>query len=296
MARRREGSFHRLAREGWLTNQHGAWAMMILPLLVGSILGGLSWRQLLLTVSWVLAFFFFNALGLWMKVGSSARRSARRRSPSPSSGRVRLTPRQKESVRRRQRKYLAPLLTYAALATLGAIGLLILDPGLWVWAPGLAILFGLSVEEMYAGRDHSFLARASAILASQLLTPIAFSLGSHPADWQRVWIATAILTVYFVGTIPYVKTLIRERENPLWIRVSFTYHVVMVVAAIVLAGTGYLSWWIAGLFTVLVIRAVGFPLLSRHLGHPLRPAVIGFTEFAVSLLVVLTLTVPTTLT
>ena len=120
-----------LVRTGWVTNQHGAWAMMLVPILVGSTLGGFSWLQALLTFAWLNAFFFFNALGLWVKVSSSMR--------GRSAGKP-LTVQQKSSVSGRQRRYLPALGTYGALAAVGALGLLVVHPWLVLWAPSFTIL------------------------------------------------------------------------------------------------------------------------------------------------------------
>ncbi len=277
---------HNLVRTGWLSNQHGAWAMMVVPLLVGSILGGFSWPQALLTFAWLNAFFFFNALGLAMKISSSMR--------ARSKG-APLTAAQKASVLRRQKRYAPALITYGALAALGALALLVVRVQLLVWAPAFAILFGLAAWEVYCGRDRSFLARATAILASQMMTPIAFSLGTHPENWTRMWVATIILSLYFVGTIPYVKTLIRERGESSWLRLSIGYHAAVLATAVVLGALGVLTWWVSALWVLLLARAVAFPLWSAAIGKQLRPAVIGFAEMAVSVATVLTLVLPTAL-
>mgnify|MGYP002735542183 CR=1 FL=1 len=71
-------TIHSLVRDGWITNQHGAWAMMLVPLLVGSLLGGPTWWQALLSFAWVVAFFFFNAFSMWVKVMARARARALR--------------------------------------------------------------------------------------------------------------------------------------------------------------------------------------------------------------------------
>ena len=110
-----------------------------------------------------------------------------------------------------------------------------------------------------------------------------------------MWVATVILSLYFVGTIPYVKTLIRERGDVLWIRLSVGYHALVLVVAVVLGALGILSWWISALWLLLLIRAVAFPAWSTAIGKPLRPAVIGFAEIAVSVATVLALVLPTNL-
>lgn len=263
---------HDLVRTGWLSNQHGAWAMMIVPLFVGSYLGGFSWTQLLLTAAWFTAFFSFNALGLWMKLAAVARK--------------RDNPTVRKNIARRQRVYLPAMLTYATIAAAGALILIILHPKLLMWAPAFAVLAGTAIWEMWRDRERSYLARASAILASGLLAPIAFQLGTDPVAWNKMWVAAVVAALYFLGTIPLVKTLIRERGDTKWLAFSFSYHAVVLVIATVLAALGLVTWWIPGLWLILLARAIAFPIISRQRG-PLKPAVIGFSEVFFSVLVVL---------
>jgi hypothetical protein len=51
----------------WVPNQHGAWAMLAGPLLVGILAGGAAWVHLPLTVLWFLGYFAFFAAARWLK-------------------------------------------------------------------------------------------------------------------------------------------------------------------------------------------------------------------------------------
>ena len=282
-----------LTRCGWLSNQHGAWAMMVVPLFVGSYLGGFSWWQALLTAAWFAAFFSFNTFGLWVKVSASARKRAQMQ--HRGEGKPLLSEAQKKSVRSRQSRFVPPMVTYASVAAVLAAVILVAHPGLVVWAPAFSVCVAVAVWEMWEGRERSFLARASAIVASGLLTPIAFSLGTDPHDAARMWVASAVLILYFIGTIPYVKTLIRERNNPVWLRFSLGYHAALLALAAALSVTGVLSWWVTLLWVVLLARAALFPYWSKRSG-PLKPPVIGFSEFAFSAMVVAAVLAPPLLT
>jgi hypothetical protein len=50
----------------WVPNQHGAWAMLAGPLLVGVLAGGAAWVHVPLTVLWFLGYF---ATGRWLGTG-----------------------------------------------------------------------------------------------------------------------------------------------------------------------------------------------------------------------------------
>lgn len=278
-----------LTRVGWLSNQHGAWAMMLVPLLTGSILGGFSWQQLVATFAWLFAFFFFNALGLWMKVTVSVYRRAAAR--APEGQKPRLTEAQKKNLNSRRSRFLPPMATYAGLAGVLAVVLIVIRPGLMVWAPAFAVVFFIAIWEMWRDRERSFLARASAIVASGFMTPIAFTLGSNPVAWNQMWIATVVLILYFIGTIPMVKCLIRERNNPVWVRFSLGFHAFWLLVALGLSVAGLLSWWIPLLWLVLLGRAAWLSHWSSKSG-PLKPAVIGVTEFLFSALAIAAVVAP----
>lgn len=268
--RRKKSVTSSLVRNGWLTRQHGGWPMATVPVIAGSALGGFSWSQLLLGVSWLIAFLWFDTLTTWMKSAVRTNGAGKRQ--------VNLS---------RGRRYVPALITYALIAGVGALALVILHPRVLLWGLVILPLFSIAWWEMWRGEYQSFLARAAAILASTLLLPIAYELGTHPNNWVRAWVATAFVTAYFVGTVPYVKTLIRERGNPGWLRFSLGYHVAMTVITAIAWGFGLATWWMTAAWVILTVRAWVYPEISRRRGKPLRPAVIGVSELAFTAIVLI---------
>ena len=66
----------KLARDGWISDQHGAWTMMAFPPLLGWALSfTFSWTVILMLVAWAMAFQTFSAVCLWVK--TPAKRRAR---------------------------------------------------------------------------------------------------------------------------------------------------------------------------------------------------------------------------
>src|ERR1019366_9068822 len=57
----------RVRGPGWVPNQHGAWAMLIVPFAVGALDTGPSWRHLPLLFAWLAGYFAFFAAGLWLR-------------------------------------------------------------------------------------------------------------------------------------------------------------------------------------------------------------------------------------
>ncbi len=249
----------KLVRTGWISRQHGAWPMTLVPVFAGSALGGFTWTQLLLSVSWVLAFLCFDVLTSWIRAVAPRRKMAR------------------------GNRYLPALFVYCTLAGIGLVALVILHPQILRWAVVIFPCFLISTTETLRGNYQSYLSRATAIIASCSLTPIAFELGSHPEDWSRAWAATIMLAAYFLGTIPYVKTLIRERDKPGWLVFSMAFHLVVTAASLLAWRMGMVPIWFFLAWVVLTVRAWVFPALSRRSvrehGRPLRPAVFGSSEF-----------------
>lgn len=267
----------KLTRTGWVTRQHGAWSMTLVPVFVGSALGGFTWWQLLLGISWLIAFQAFDAFGLWVQA------VAPRKSRSGSASQNKLT-------LARGRKYVNAILTYSVVAASTAAVLIMREPRLLWLGLGIAPLALISIFEMWQRRPASFLARSSAIVASALPTPAAFMLGSHPVQWEHMWTATILLIAYFVGTIPYIKTLLREKGNKWWLNFSISYHATFTVVALAGALTGRLTWWVFICWVILTVRAIVFPYVANR--RQLRPAVFGISEFLFSAIVVAAILLP----
>ena len=179
--------------------------MLAAPLLVGVVGGGPHWLHLLLAVAWFIAFFAFNATGLWLKA-------------------------------RRRPRYWPPVRAYAlALAVVG-IPLLAVDPQLLWWAPAFAPLLAVGLWCSWTRRDRSLLNDGATVLAACLMAVVAWQLGSFPYDAPAAaWTWAVVLWVYFFGTAFYVKTMIRERGNPAMLRASIGYHAAATFVALMIA-------------------------------------------------------------
>lgn len=200
--------------------------MLVVPPVVGATLAGWTWRHALLLAAWLTGYLAYHAAGLWLRA-------------------------------RRRPRYRPPVLAYGAAAVVPAAALLASAPHLWVWGPVLAVLLAASLLASWRRDDRSWWNDVVTQVAAVLLTPVAAGLGPERTDpWRLdgdVWAATAVLLAYFLGTVPYVKSMIRERGNPAVLRVSAGYHVVV-------AGLGWLVDPLLGLVgTLLAARAVLVP-------------------------------------
>ncbi|MCA0435666.1 MAG: YwiC-like family protein [Actinobacteria bacterium] len=246
----------------WLPRQHGAWAMLLVPAVVGAVRGGFDGLQLVLAVGVLTAYGAVNAAGLAVRA-------------------------------RDRRRYLRPVLTYGGLAALCGIVALVAHPALLVWLSAYLPLGLVAGFLTWRRRERSLLNDAVTILAACLVAGVMFQAGpgrdgldplGSLAQWQQMaWVVVALFA-YFFGTALYVKTVIRERTNPAYHRASVGYH------------AGWAVFWaLSGLVGVPVGAAtrvglvVLFLLLTARAkvmaGRRVKPLYVGLGEIGFSALI-----------
>ncbi|GAB78301.1 YwiC-like protein [Austwickia chelonae] len=236
----------------WLPRQHGAWAMLAVPALVGGLRNGWGLTQTLLLLLLLSGYFLFNAAGL-------ALRSRRWHRQRPA------------------------LLTYAAVSAPFAVALLILDPSLLRWLPVYLPLALTSLFFSWKRQDRALANDAVTILAACLFAAVMASAHPHPGDPIQITAGVvAVLFAYFFGTALYVKTLIRERTNPVFHRVSIGYHLLCpllfwtVSQAVAVPDSVVLRWLTTVFFIGLAVRAWAMA------GRRVRPMSVGLGEIGAS--------------
>lgn len=246
---------------GWIPDQHGAWAMITIPALSGVVLAGFAPVHLPLLLLWWVGYFAFQAMALWLKS-------------------------------RRKARYFPPVRTYTLAAAPFGIATVAMEPGLALWVPVFAPLVAVAVWAAWTRNERSMVNDLATVLAACLMVAVAFSaaVGRNSPDWPWVWTVTAVELAYFWGTIPHVKALIRERNNPAFARLSIWYHAVCTAAVVAAAVAGWLAatplggWLLAALWVGLTARTA-WMTRRQHVTGPFRPMTIGLTEVAFSLLV-----------
>jgi hypothetical protein len=245
---------------GWLPRQHGAWAMLTVPLLAGAWLAGLAPVHLLLAAFWLTGYLAYHAAGRWLRAV------------------------------RRDRE-LPPLLTYGSAAVVLGLGTVIAAPHLVWWAPVFAPMLTVSLWWTVRGAERSLRNDAVTVIAAGLMTPVAFDAAAGPGAAvtdPTVWAVTLLVTGYFLGTVLYVKTMIRERGDRRYRLASLGYHLVGLAGAVTLVADGRASVAVVAVWVVLVGRAVAGPAVNARRTAPLRPVVVGVGEIVLSLAVLAT--------
>ncbi len=220
--------------------------MLATPLLVGVLASRPAWVHLPLTAFWFVGYFAFFAAGLWLKA----------------------PPRRRPSLAR-------PLVTYAVgSAVLGGLTLA-LRPGLIAWAPLFVLPLAIGLWSSWRRDERSLLSGVSTSAGSCLMSVVAYDAGGG-TDTRRAWILAGVLAAYFVGTVLYVKTMIRERDEPAHHWLSMMGHAAATIAMAPVSG------WLVLVFTVLTIRAAIVPAFR------LTPKVVGIGEIVSTVAVALT--------
>ncbi|MDR7329944.1 YwiC-like family protein [Corynebacterium guangdongense] len=258
----------------WIPNQHGAWAMLITPAVLGVLAAALGWARTapgqrsvgdLLTVG-LIVFAWFTGYAAFFAFGLVARaRTARRR-----------------------RDYLPPVGVYGALCAAALVGVLLLRPATAVWALPYLPLVAVAVWETHRRRPRSLVSGTSTTLASALLLPVLADVGGWPLTWTGpVAVSGVFLALYFTGTIPFVKTMIRERGNTGFLVGSVLYHLVAVlglgVPVLAAPGRSWAGLLMAAVLALALARSVWFPLSARR-GRGWTARQIGLAEIPLLLL------------
>ena len=218
--------------------------MLATPLVVGVLASGPVWVHLPLAAFWFAGYFLFFATGLWLK--------SRRRS-----------------------RYLPPVRAYAVLA--GALGLLTLalDPGLLRWAPLFAVPLAVGLVASALRDERSLWSGIATSAGSSFMVLVAYDAGGG-SDWPRAWTLTGVVAAYLVGTVLYVKTMIRERGQDRFQWLSAMFHG---------AATVVMTWvgpWLVLVFALLTIRAAVLP------AYRLSPRTVGIGEIVATVVVAVT--------
>ena len=246
---------------GWLPNQHGAWAMLVVPFAAGAILcwraGGLPFHLGPMFATWVLGYFCFHATSGWLK--------------SPPA---------------RRRRWLPALAIYCTLTALaGAVTIWLAGPAVSWWlaifGPPLLVALWLASRRrerhLASGLLTTGLASAMVLVAR---FPDPSTMPGDPAFTPTALVA-AIMFGYFGGTVLHVKAMIRERGSLAWRNASIGWHAAWTVAASALAVGGLLPRAWPVFFLVTTLRSALLPALAER--RPLRPLALGLIEIALSI-------------
>lgn len=184
-------------------NQHGAWAMIIMPVLFGIFLSQFNFYQLLFFASWFMIFFFIDNVLFYMKQ------------------------------RKKQIGYLKGASLFLGIATLLLLPVIIHEVRTLLFFIAMMPFACVNVYFASQRNERNILNDFSAIIIFSIAGLIAYFLGNHTVDINMLYVF-GFSFMYFVGTTFYVKSMIREKKNIKFKYYSFGYHVLLVVLGFII--------------------------------------------------------------
>lgn len=230
--------------------------MLIVPFVVGMLLraryeAGLPAFLLPLFGCWLVGYFAFNAVSLLLK-----------------------------APRARRRALVAPTASYTAVSlACGLAALALTGPALLSWIPAFCVLLLPALVLAARRLERATLAGGLTTAAAALMCVVVACPDPREVLWCTPLARSAVtdstlLFAYFFGTVLYVKTNIRQRENPRFWWASVSWHALATVgAALLVAGHLAAPAWTA-LFVLATARAALIPRRQPRL----TPRTIGLIE------------------
>ena len=222
-----------------LPKEHGAWAMLYVPLVVGGLVAGtLSWRLVLLTLAITFVFIARAPLLIWWR--------ARRRDLG-------------------RRTALRLLGTYLAFAVASVAPLLFISRLFWLLPLGLIAITLLTINAAQAMQreDRTVTGEVTAILGLTLTAPAAYYVARGQWDVVAVWL-WALCALYFASSVFYVKLRVQalNRRKPQEQQRARSrcalYHIFLLAALLALAVTDSLNLFAIVAFAPVLARSFWF--------------------------------------
>lgn len=208
-----------------LPREHGAWAMWLAPFIIGILTTRMNWAHLLLLIS---IFFAYISISAFLQ---GIRRPSERRSAWRYAG------------------------TYFAIALLAGLPLLYLYPMLIYIPIGVIPIFAGSLYYVKQKKERALLNDLLAILALNTTFFASSMLGY--GNLERINSGMFILylwqILFFFGSVLFVKSLIREKHNPVFKRAATIYMALLPIIGFIFSGVFMMT---AYLFSTIRLFAV----------------------------------------
>lgn len=213
--------------------------MLILPFLLGLAVSGAQTVHIPLFLCWLTLYLFSFPVLQWIKTGKKDR-------------------------------YLKPALLYGVILVPLVIVILLYKWQLLFYGAVLLLLFTIPMLYARAKNERALVNDITAILLfCSFIYPVVYVGAGASSDWTRVTLLFVLISLYFIGTALYVKTVIREKKNPHYYQASLIYHLLLIPFA---------AWMNLSLivpFVILLLRAEIFPKKNIKVKHT-GMAEIGF--------------------
>jgi hypothetical protein len=237
----------------WVPRQHGAWAMLALPIMVGIATSRPVPAQVLLAVAAVAGYLLSAAAQAWLRA-------------------------------RRRGELVVPLIAAGGATVAAGGGLVALEPRLLLAALVMVPAGAMVLAGARAGTARGLATSLAQVAQAAVLAPAAMLLAGEQRAWPLA-AAALVVAAEMAGSVLVVRSCIRERGNLRFAAASLAAHGALTAVAAVTLPVLY-----AALGLALTLRAAALPLVRARraaAGRPLRPIQVGMVEAAASLALVL---------
>lgn len=185
-----------------LPKQHGAWAMLILPFVLGMVVGSPSWLHILLFIGWLMLYLATYPLIMVFK-------------------------------NKQKELHLKWFIRYMIVALLALIIPIVQVPELIFFGFAMAPFFLINIYFAKRNNERALLNDFCAIVAFGIGGVASFYAGQGELSVTAflVWLFTIL---FFMGSTFFVKTLIREKKNSAFRWISWGFHVGVVIVMILI--------------------------------------------------------------
>jgi hypothetical protein len=219
-----------------IPHEHGGWAMVSVPFLLGMIVGNPQWMHFVLFLAWLSLYLFSYPLLQFIK---------------------------RRANRAQWVKWGA---IYGSLAVVFLVPPLISDPSLLYFGPLLMVLLLINIGFAKRNNERALLNDLCAILVFSIGGAAAYLLGE--GSWDKTMVAVVLFSfLHFTGSVFFVKTVFRERENKRWMISSKVYHGLILVVP-----------WIVGYPWMVLSYMYSVARTFVYAGKCLRPWKVGMIE------------------
>ncbi|ENQ3108235.1 YwiC-like protein [Bacillus sp. 491mf] len=203
-----------------IPKQHGAWGMLLIPFILGVLIGKGTWYHIPLFLAWLFVYLATYPLLMYVK-------------------------------QPRKKYYLHSFFLYFSVACVCAIIALIYEWRIVFFSIIMLPCFFINIYFSRQKNERALLNDTCAIILFCIGGIISYYFTMKTVD-EKIWVVATISFLYFMGSTFYVKTMIREKKNPTYRFVSWGYHSLLVIVTLIV------SPWFTIAFIPSLIRSILF--------------------------------------
>lgn len=224
-----------------ISNQYGAAVMALIPFLYGMLMSNPIWQHIFLLLAWCCLYLMtYPFLNLFKGRNMSVN--------------------------------IKWSLIYGLASILFAL------PALWhnwhilCFIVAMLPFVGINIYYVKRKDERALLNDLAGIIIFAIAGMASYYFSLHSFD-EKIWFVALYPTLFFIGTTLYVKSVLRERKNPLYLWSSYIYHIICVLLFLILQ-----KYLLALCYAPALIRAIYLPQLKLSVKS------VGLFECAITLI------------